>query len=110
MFFVGFAAILQVPGLKGPDIDLSLLRLSIQTFDPWFVGVIGAAGVLTALVPGSMILIAAATLLANTLFRRRPSQASDADGRRVARMLVPVVALVAVCFTLRGGRPSWHCC
>jgi len=69
VFFVGFAAILQVPGLKGPDIDLSLLRLSIQTFDPWFVGVIGAAGVLTALVPGSMILVAAATLVANTLYR-----------------------------------------
>ena len=58
VFFVGFAAILQVPGLKGPDIDLSLLKLSVQSFDPWFVGVIGAAGVLTALVPGSMILIA----------------------------------------------------
>src|SRR3954471_6384140 len=69
VFFVGFTAILQVPGLKGSHIDLSLLRLSIQTFDPWVVGVIGAAGVLTALVPGSMILVAAATLIANTLFR-----------------------------------------
>ena len=48
VFFVGFAAVLKVPGLKGPEIDLSLLRLSVQTFDPWFVGVIGAAGVLTA--------------------------------------------------------------
>ena len=85
VFFVGFAAILQVPGLKGPDIDLSLLRLSIQTFDPWFVGVIGAAGVLTALVPGSMILMAAATLLANTLFRSVRPQATDAPLRRVAK-------------------------
>ena len=29
VFFVGFAAILQVPGLKGPEIDLSLFRVSI---------------------------------------------------------------------------------
>ena len=43
VFFVGFAAILKVPGLKGADIDLSLLRLSVQTFDPWFVGIMGAA-------------------------------------------------------------------
>jgi SSS family solute:Na+ symporter len=103
VFFVGFAAILQVPGLKGPDIDLSLLRLSARSFDPWFVGVIGAAGVLTALVPGSMILMASATLLANTLFRYVRPQATDATVGNLARLLVPMVALVAVIFTVRGG-------
>ena len=103
VFFVGFAAILQVPGLKGSEIDLSLLRLSVQSFDPWFVGVIGAAGVLTALVPGSMILISAATLLANNVFRLFRPQASNATITSVARLLVPVVALVSVWFTLQGG-------
>ena len=104
VFFVGFAAILKVPGLKGPEIDLSLLRLSVQTFDPWFVGVIGAAGVLTALVPGSMILITAATLLANNIFRIFRPQTTDADRiDDLAKLLVPVVALVSVFFTLRGG-------
>lgn len=103
VFFVGFAAILRVPGLRGSEIDLSLLRLSVQTFDPWFVGVIGAAGVLTALVPGSMILISAATLLANNIFRLFRPQASNATITSVARLLVPVVALVSVWFTLQGG-------
>jgi solute:Na+ symporter, SSS family len=103
VFFVGFAAILQVPNLKGPDIDLSLLRLSQQTFNPWFVGVIGAAGVLTALVPGSMILMSSATLLANNIFRAFQPQATDATISRTAKMMVPVVALVSVIFTLRGG-------
>jgi SSS family solute:Na+ symporter len=103
VFFVGFAAILKVPGLKGPDIDLSLLRLSVQSFDPWFVGVIGAAGVLTALVPGSMILISAATLLANNIFRLARPQTTDAVVSRLAKLLVPVVALVSVFFTLQGG-------
>ncbi len=104
VFFVGFAATLQVPGLQGPDIDLSLLKLSIQTFDPWFVGVIGAAGVMTALVPGSMILTSAATLLANDVYRSNlKSDASDAVVRRLAQALVPVIALIAVCFTLYGG-------
>src|SRR5215469_8351036 len=68
-FLVGFAAILQVPGLKGPDVDLALFKLSVKTFDPWIVGIIGAAGVLTALVPGSMILMTAATLVANNIYR-----------------------------------------
>jgi len=103
VFFVGFAAILKVPGLKGPEIDLSLLRLSVQSFDPWFVGVIGAAGVLTALVPGSIILIAAATLLANNIFRIFRPQTTDATVSRMAKLLVPVVALVSVFFTLQGG-------
>ena len=103
VFFVGFAAILKVPGLKGPEIDLSLLRLSVQSFDPWFVGVIGAAGVLTALVPGSMILIAAAPLLANNIFRYARPQASEATISRLARLLVPAIALISVVFTLQGG-------
>jgi SSS family solute:Na+ symporter len=104
VFFVGFAATLKVPGLKGSNIDLSLFHLSLQAFDPWFVGVIGAAGVLTALVPGSMILNAAATLLANDVYRGAiDRQAADATVAKLARVLVPIIALIAVFFTLRGG-------
>ena len=103
VFFVGFAAILRVPGLKGSEIDLALFRVSIQTFDPWVIGLIGAAGVLTALVPGSMILMAAATLLANNIYRVMHRGADDDHIARTARLLVPLVALVAVWFTLQGG-------
>jgi SSS family solute:Na+ symporter len=104
VFFVGFAATLKVPGLKGSNIDLSLFHLSLQAFDPWFVGVIGAAGVLTALVPGSMILNAAATLLANDVYRGAiDRRAADATVAKLARVLVPIIALIAVFFTLRGG-------
>jgi len=104
VFFVGFAAALKVPGLKGGDIDLSLFKLSLQTFDPWFVGVIGAAGVLTALVPGSMILTTASTLLANDIYRGLVQRnASDEAVAKLARVCVPVVAVVAVLFTLHGG-------
>ncbi len=103
VFFVGFAAILQVPGLSGSDVDLALFHLSIQAFPPWFVGVIGATGVLTALVPGSMILMAAATLLANNLYRAARPGVTDAQVSRLAKLLVPAVALVSVLFALGGG-------
>ena len=103
VFFVGFAATLQVPGLTGPDIDLALFKLSVKTFDPWFVGAIGATGVLTALVPGSMILITAATLIANNLYRAVDPSADDRQVSRLAKLLVPLVAVVAVFFTLKGG-------
>ena len=64
--------------MTGAEIDLALFKLSVKTFDPWAVGIIGAAGVLTALVPGSMILMTTATLVANNLYRVFDRSAADA--------------------------------
>lgn len=103
VFFVGFTAILQVPGLEGPEQDLSLLMLSIKTFDPWVVGLIGAAGLLTALVPGSMLLMSAATLLARNVYKPFNKSASDIQIMKLAKILVPVISLISVYLTLNGG-------
>ncbi|MEH7611944.1 sodium:solute symporter family protein [Gottfriedia acidiceleris] len=103
VFFVGFAAILQVPGLQGPDADLSLLKLSKQSFNPWFVGIIGGAGVLTAIVPGSMILMASATLISKNIYKVFVPTATEKQVAVLAKYLVPVVALFAVFFTFNGG-------
>ncbi|MFB7141644.1 MULTISPECIES: sodium:solute symporter [unclassified Bacillus (in: firmicutes)] len=103
VFFVGFAAILQVPGLQGPAADLSLLKLSKQSFNPWFVGIIGGAGVLTAIVPGSMILMASATLISKNIYKVFVPSASEKQVATLAKYLVPAVALFAVYFTFNGG-------
>ena len=103
MFFAGFAAVLVVPGLNGADADLSLLRISRATFGAPMLGLIGAAGLLTALVPGSMILISAATILAQNVYRPLAKDVSDRRVSVLARALVPVLALAAVLLTLRGG-------
>jgi solute:Na+ symporter, SSS family len=103
VFVIGFTAVLQVPGLTGPDVDLSLFKLSLATFPPWVIGLIGATGVLTALVPGSMILIAGATLVANNLVRPLRPGMDDAATARLCKILVPILALVCVGFTLSGG-------
>jgi SSS family solute:Na+ symporter len=104
VFFAGFAALLVVPGLAGADADLSLLRVSKATFGEGAVGVIGGAGLLTALVPGSMILIAASTILAQNVYRVAVPSASDRAVAIVARTLVPVIAISSVILTLRGGQ------
>ena len=104
VFFVGFAAILVVPGLKGTDADLSLLRIVEHSFGSWTLGLIGAAGLLTALVPGSMMLITAGTILSQNVYRVFTPDASDRTVSLVARSLVPVITLVAVILTLRGGQ------
>lgn len=103
VFFVGFAAVQQVPGLRGAAADLALLRVSKQTFDPWVVGTIGAAGLLTALVPGSMLLMSAATILAKNVYGWAVPSADERTVARLARVLVPLLALIAVAFTFRGG-------
>ncbi|MGH7626949.1 MAG: sodium:solute symporter family protein [Gemmatimonadaceae bacterium] len=103
VFLAGFAAIQQVPGLTGSAADLSLLRVSRQTFGPWVVGTIGAAGLLTALVPGSMLLMTAATLIAKNVYGRLAPRTPEAHVTLLAKWLVPVIALVSVYFTVRGG-------
>jgi SSS family solute:Na+ symporter len=99
-FFVGFAAILSVPGLEGNEADLSLLRVSLQQFDPWVVGLIGAAGLLTALVPGSMLLMVSATVLSKNVYGVFRPETSEEQAGRLAKFFVPVVALVALVFTI----------
>ena len=104
VFLVGFAATLKVPGLVGADGDLSLFRIAKLTFAPWVIGVVGAAGLLTALVPGSMLLISAATILAKNVYRELVPTASERRTALVARALVPVLTLLSVLLTLHGGQ------
>ena len=103
VFFVGFAAILQVKGLVGPAGDLSLLKLSIKTFNPWVVGLIGAAGLLTAIVPGSMIMMSASTVLAKNVYKVFVPKTTDQQVAKLAKNLVPVIAIIALFFTFKGG-------
>src|SRR5262249_20285069 len=103
VLFVGFVAMLQVPGLKGADTDLALLRISKATFSPVVVGVIGAAGLLTALVPGSMLLIAVSTILVQNVLRPAFPSVDNRAAAILAKAIVPVVAVVGVVLTLRPG-------
>jgi solute:Na+ symporter, SSS family len=104
VFFVGFAAILQVPGLEGADADLSLLRIAKLTFAPWFVGLIGAAGLLTALVPGSMLLMSSCTILSKNVYGALVPGTDERTIALLARWLVPLLALVATLGALIGGQ------
>jgi SSS family solute:Na+ symporter len=97
VFFVGFAARDVVPGLTGADIDLALLRSTRSLFGPPMMLLVGTAGLLTALVPSAIILMTMATILAQ--LRHAPLSRADGDRAsadlRLARWLVPAVALVA---------------
>jgi solute:Na+ symporter, SSS family len=101
IFFVGFSAALVVPGLKGASAsNMALLKVSVATFPPVIVGIIGATGVLTALVPGSLIMMTAATLFSRNLVAvLRPGQSDDTTAL-IAKVLVPVVGIIAAYFAI----------
>ncbi len=103
VFFVGFAALLKVK-LPADGTDLALLSVSKDAFPRWFVGLIGSAGVLCALVPGSMLLIASATTVAKNIVRGINPGISDASTATLSRLLVPVIALGGVAFVFAGGQ------
>jgi solute:Na+ symporter, SSS family len=104
LFLVGFAATLTVHGLDGAQTDLALLRLVKQTFSPWFVGIVGGAGLLTALVPGSLIMLNASTTIARNIYREGfAPRATEQQVARAARIALPLFTLVVVYFTLIGG-------
>lgn len=102
-FFVGFAAILQTPGLKGSEADTILLQLSKEAFDPWFVGLIGGTGVLAALVPSSLLLMTISTLLIKNVYRVFKPSTNDNQTAKLVKYVVPFISLVGVYLTFRGG-------
>jgi len=95
IFFVGFTAVLVVPGL--PNGDLSLLTIVRKSFPPWFLGVVGGAGALTAMVPAAIFLLTAATLFAKNLFRPIFAPAmTDDQVAKLARVMVVVLGLISL--------------
>jgi solute:Na+ symporter, SSS family len=95
MVFVGLTALMVLPHLSNGD--LSLLTIVRQTFPAWFLGVIGGAGALTAMIPAAIQLLTAATLFAKNLYR--PVIAPDMNDRQVgvlAKAMVLVLTLGAL--------------
>ena len=95
VFFVGFTALLVMPGLKNPD--GALLALVLKSYPPWFAGFVGAAGAVTAMVPSAVLLLAGATLMAKNVYR--PLVGRELDDQhlmRATRVFLMVIAVVAL--------------
>ncbi|PUB09654.1 sodium:solute symporter [Paenisporosarcina sp. OV554] len=103
IFFVGFAAITVIPELSAAQGDLALLSIAIKTFNPWVIGIIGAAGLLTALVPCSVMLMSAAAGLTQNLYKVIVPKASDKHLLTVSKLFIIFISLTALYFTITGG-------
>lgn len=95
VIMVGFTALLVIPGLKNGD--MAFLELVRQTYPSWFLGFVGAAGAVTAMVPSSVLVLFAATLLAKNIYKEGfAPRATEEAVLRLSRLLVLVIMVVAL--------------
>jgi len=96
---VGLTAFLVLPGLANGD--MAFLTLVQKTYPAWFLGFVGAAGAVTAMVPASVLVLTASTLIAKNIYRAgfRPG-ASEQSVLRLSRAMVVVVMAAALVFAL----------
>jgi len=99
IFFVGFASILVIPGLQSGD--MALLTVVRKTYPAWFLGVVGGAGAVTAMVPAAILTLTAATLFTKNFFRPlfRPGM-TDNQVASMAKTLVLVLSAITLYFAI----------
>lgn len=99
IFMVGFTALLVVPGLK--DGDMAFLALVNRTYPSWFMGFVGAAGAVTAMVPSAILVLFASTILAKNVCQAgfKPKM-SEEQVMILSRFMVLVIMAFALIFAI----------
>jgi SSS family solute:Na+ symporter len=99
IFMVGFTALLVIPGLK--DGDMAFMALVNKTYPSWFMGFVGAAGAVTAMVPSAILVLFASTLLAKNVFKAAfKPQMSEEKVMILSRFMVLVIMIFALIFAI----------
>ena len=99
VLMVGFTALLIIPGLQNSD--MAFLEIVNKTYPAWFLGFVGAAGAVTAMVPAAILVLFGATLLAKNVYQTgfKP-EASEESVLRLSRLLVLFITTLALVFAL----------
>ena len=93
---VGLTALLVIPTLSGADGDLALIELVFVTFGPWFVGLVGATGLLAALVPCSVMLITIGSMITSNIYMPWKPNTSVRKQMNMARLFAAVAAIISL--------------
>src|SRR5580700_5829771 len=97
MIFAGGSAVLIHPGLKGTAVDQSFLLVVQHYYPSWVLGLIASAGALAALIPESALILAGASVITKNVAGDAFGIAtSDAARTLLTRVLVVVVAVLAL--------------
>ncbi len=100
---IGFTAFAQRPGLPKAAQDLALLDLARDGLPPWAVGLVGAAGLLTGLVPGAVLATTTGSLLARNVYGPWRPDTGERQLATVARVAVVAVIGIATLMVFHGG-------
>lgn len=99
VYFAGFTALVVLPGLTGPAADRSFMLVVQQYYSPWVLGIVAGAGCLAGLVPASVQMLAAASIIAkNVLGDTFGIAVTPTAQTRATRILVVVAAVLAFGF------------
>jgi SSS family solute:Na+ symporter len=103
IFCAGFTALLVLPGLKNGD--MAFLAIVQATFPDWFLGFVGAAGAVTAMVPASVLILCASTLMTKNIYQAAiHPHASESLIMILSRAMAILITLVALCFSIAHPR------
>jgi SSS family solute:Na+ symporter len=98
VFFVGFTALLVIPGLA--NADTSFLSLVDKTYSSGFMGFVGAAGAVTAMVPAAILVLFASTLISKNIYQAGFNpRADERTVFRLSRAMVLVIMVAALVLT-----------
>jgi solute:Na+ symporter, SSS family len=100
ILLLGFAALLAGTQPAEGNLNAVLLQFVADSYPPWAVGLLAGTVCLLALVPGSILLLAAASIFGRNVVRPLQPQLSDAAQVWVARAAMVVFAGIAVWLTL----------
>ncbi len=99
IFMVGFTALLAIPGLK--DGDMAFMALVNKTYPSWFMGFVGAAGAVTAMVPSAILVLFASTLVAKNVIQTGFNpEMSEEKVMTLSRFMVLVIMTFALVFAI----------
>ena len=99
VYFAGWTALLVIPGLSGQRADESFMLVVQRFYPPWVLGFVAAAGCLAGLVPASVQLLAAASILSKNVLADQFGIAREPVAQtRATRGMVLFVASAAFAF------------
>jgi len=100
VFFAGWTALLVMPDLDAKAADSSFMLVVQKYYPAWVVGLVAAAGTLAGLIPASAQMLAAASVVSRNVVNPLGYAKTDAQQTLVTRVLVLVVAALALVFWL----------
>ena len=104
ILLLGFAALLAGTQPEGGNLNAVLLQFVADRYPPWAVGLLAGTVCLLALVPGSILLLAAASIFGRNVVLPLHPQLGETAQVWVARSAMVAFAAVAVGLTLTSNQ------